>query len=333
MSIAQATLAPPRRSSGPSPLRGVETLRRTTSIDVSWPAGWGGGMRLLGRARDLLTSQTRSEPRTIAEDSFQASVGADSRIVSIVPLPPITGLETLFGQSAGGGFRKALHALMTDKQDGSRPLWLVLDDVPGAMFVSSVAWSEWDPEWKRKAFGNTPMADLLKAREGVCIGHAPGSSAQNEQHHVNEPVRPDAAELTRSDDPKGWHAIDRQAGVAFRRARRIDLAVGELVTIDAEFQDSVTRPSGGRAAVHEYGLRIAAHRETFEVLSIDTDPRVLPYAECPAVSANLSRLLGLPLGDLRQAVPASLAGVEGCTHLNDALRALADVPVLLRHLA
>ena len=47
---------------------------------------------------------------------------------------------------------------------------------------------------------------------------------------------------------------------------------------------------------------------------------------------NISRLLGARLPELRQAVLEELPGTLGCTHLNDALRALAEVPVLVNHL-
>jgi hypothetical protein len=43
-------------------------------------------------------------------------------------------------------------------------------------------------------------------------------------------------------------------------------------------------------------------------------------------------MVGKTLAQLREAVLDELRGVAGCTHLNDALRALADVPVLLRHI-
>ena len=43
-------------------------------------------------------------------------------------------------------------------------------------------------------------------------------------------------------------------------------------------------------------------------------------------------LLDTPLPELRDKVLAELKGTAGCTHLNDALRALAEVPVLVQHL-
>ena len=39
-----------------------------------------------------------------------------------------------------------------------------------------------------------------------------------------------------------------------------------------------------------------------------------------------------PLPELREKVLVELRGTAGCTHLNDALRALAEVPVLVHRL-
>jgi hypothetical protein len=43
-----------------------------------------------------------------------------------------------------------------------------------------------------------------------------------------------------------------------------------------------------------------------------------------------ARMVGQNVGEFRQAVLDTLAGTLGCTHLNDVLRALADVPTLAR---
>jgi hypothetical protein len=66
--------------------------------------------------------------------------------------------------------------------------------------------------------------------------------------------------------------------------------------------------------------------------SVWADPRILPYAECPLAAPNVDRLVGTPLAELREVVLERLKGVAGCTHLNDALRALAEVPRLVASL-
>lgn len=117
-----------------------------------------------------------------------------------------------------------------------------------------------------------------------------------------------------------------------RRARRMDVRrLDTRIVIDAAFQDSATTPSGGRAVVHEYRLSATADAQSLRLLSVEAEPRVLPFVECPSATANLSRLLGTRLPELRDKVLAELRGTAGCTHLNDAVRALAEVPALAEH--
>ena len=132
-------------------------------------------------------------------------------------------------------------------------------------------------------------------------------------------------------DPR--HVVAADGGsVSMRRARRLDAWFDGNLHVDAMFQDSATVPGGGRVAVHEYQVRVRAAPDTFEVLALEAQPRVLPFAECPSAVTKVGQLVGTPLGHLREAVLARLKTTEGCTHLNDELRALADVPVLAAHL-
>ena len=59
---------------------------------------------------------------------------------------------------------------------------------------------------------------------------------------------------------------------------------------------------------------------------------MLPYRECPTAAGNAPRLVGSRLPELREKVLTDLRGTLGCTHLNDALRALAEVPHLVQRL-
>ena len=58
------------------------------------------------------------------------------------------------------------------------------------------------------------------------------------------------------------------------------------------------------------------------------NPRVLPWFECPEAAGSARRLVGDSLDGLRAHVRAEFVGASTCTHLNDALRALEDVPAL-----
>jgi hypothetical protein len=182
-----------------------------------------------------------------------------------------------------------------------------------------------------------PKPDMARPdMEGVCIGFAPGSSALDEQrsnvmtHRVQ--IVP---KLARDDDPHGWHALADLPPVSFRRARRIDVwrdPVDGTIMIDSGFQDSAGHPTEGRIAIHEYVLRATADPDTLTVSSVDADPRILPFLSCPNAVGTAGYVLGTPLAELRTTVLERLAKTNGCTHLNDALRALAEVPLLLSQL-
>ena len=64
---------------------------------------------------------------------------------------------------------------------------------------------------------------------------------------------------------------------------------------------------------------------TSTVLEATATPRVLPWFECPEAAASAGRLAGRTLDSLRAGVRAEFLGASTCTHLNDMLRALADV--------
>jgi hypothetical protein len=323
----------PQKSVGHAPLRPPGSVRRTSSIDVSWPEGQQGNSRLVGRARDIFTPHAGGSPQICAEDRFEATLRPDRTIVAINAHPPRAAMARLVGERGGGHLRKVLKELVPEERDRATPLYLILDDISGVSLVGGFAWSCWNPNWHaemRAAMADPDRQKAIGPREGVCIGFAPGSSALSPNRHgLLTPV----PELRNPEDPEGWHAFTVQDGsVGMRRARRIDVQLDEVIIIDAAFQDSATTPGGGRAAVHEYRLRVTADPNSLQLLSIEPEPRILPFVECPSATANVSRLLGSPLSVLRESVLAELRGTAGCTHLNDAMRALAEVPSLVNYL-
>ena len=56
---------------------------------------------------------------------------------------------------------------------------------------------------------------------------------------------------------------------------------------------------------------------------------MLPYGECPGALGSAGQVVGWSLDQLRRAVHRELVGTSSCTHLNDTLRSLADLDVLL----
>jgi hypothetical protein len=303
---------------------------------VSWPEGRGGDMRVVGRARDYLTPSSGGPGVVCAEDAFEAQIKSDRTIVAITADPPRPAMARLVGERGGGRLRGVLAEAVPEERIAATPLYLILDDISGASLVAGWTWSQWTPNWTaslRAAMSEPERRDFMKKRENVCIGHIPGSSVFNLEGTEREIVT-EAPDLRRADDPDGWHAFTVQDSTGFRRARRIDVRLEDgRILVDSSFHDSGTRPDGGRTALHEYKLSLTADPRSLQVLSIEAEPRVLPFVECPSATLNLGRLIGTALPAMRETVLTEFHGPAGCTHLNDALRALAEVPALVQRLS
>jgi hypothetical protein len=322
----------PRQTAGIAPLRAPGSVRRTSTIDVSWPDGAWGDRLFDARARDVFTPQDGCAPQLRAEDSFVAVLDGERTIRSIHITPPRPAETRLVGLRGGGHLRRALDEIMPEERSNGTPLYLILDDISGASLVSSWAWSQWTDDWLHSAdgtFDEENFARQMAARIDICTGLAMGGVAQRLGANRRPSTGAPTPDLRNPLDPEGWHEYPTQHGVGMRRARRIDVARGDAgITIEAMFQDSATLAGGGRGALHEYTLSAVVDPEMLRIASIDAQPRVLPFPECPGATQSLPRLIGEPLSELRTLVVERLRGIAGCTHLNDALRALAEVPPL-----
>jgi hypothetical protein len=307
-------------------------VRRTSTIDMTWPGGFGTELRLDGHCRDAVTHATADPPIVVDEATATVGIGGNRTITSISAEPDAPGLRDLVGCRGGGYLRAALAEFVPEQLDGGTPLYLLLDDISGASLIAGFAWSQWTDRWMSSDAGRPARPDM----EGVCIGFAPGGSAlveirRGEMTHRTQAVPP----LVNADDRHGWHELTELPEVSMRRARRIDVwrdPVDGTIMIDSGFQDSAGNPDHGRVAVHEYVLRATADPDTMTLTSVDPDARILPYLTCPDAVQTATIVVGTPLAELRSTVLERLARTNGCTHLNDALRALAEVPVLLGHL-
>jgi Protein of unknown function (DUF2889) len=299
---------------------------------MTWPGGLGTQLRLDGRARDSVTHSPLDAPVVIGEAVVSVGIGADRTIEDITANPASDGLGALIGCRGGGYLRAALAEFLPHELDGGTPLYLLLDDISGASLIAGFAWSQWTDQWMGDAIARAPRRDM----EGVCIGFAPGTSALVEQRsgamtHRVQVVPP----LANADDAHGWHELAELPPVSMRRARRIDVwrdPVDGSIVIDSGFQDSAGHPEHGRVAVHEYVLRATADPDTLTLTSVDPDARILPFLTCPNAVPEATAVVGTPLAELRTTVLERLSRTHGCTHLNDAIRALAEVPVLLGQL-
>lgn len=288
---------------------------------------------MIGRARDYRTDVS-GRGEVLAEGSFRLRMTEDKTITEIVADPPSAGVETLVGERGGGHLRSVLRERLPQLIARNDPLYLVLDDISGTALVSAFAWSQWYPDWAeklRERMGGEELDRMMQSRVNVCWGLQEGNTGIRREGPPHNVADADAGELRNSSDPEGWHSFHDEDGPGFRRARRIDVIRDEVaghLRIDSAFQDSAKLREGGRVAIHEYLLRATCDLDTLEILALEPEARILPFSECPGAVHNTARLTGRRLDEIRDDVLALLRGPEGCTHLNDALRALADVPAL-----
>ena len=311
--------------SDPNRPRRAGSIRRTSSLNMDWPDGWEGSARVRARARDLLT--LGESTRKIADDVLVATVSEGRVYESLFTFPDRPALQELIGVQRPGNSRNAVSALVPEERQAGTPLFLLLDDLPAIVLISGQAMSEWRAPDERLSVGRgRPRRTVL----GLCSGYAPGSAALDADGRVRMIQQVQAVgALVSADDPLAWHTLQAETSEPeMRRIRRIDVWKDEVLHIDAFFQDSCTTPSGVRVAVHEYALEATADTATGELLSVMADPHVLPFDSCPAAAGHVDRIIGLPLSEFRSSVLERLPGTLGCTHLNDALRALAEVPAM-----
>jgi hypothetical protein len=302
-----------------TPSRQPGSVRRTTSLDVSWPMGVDGPIRFEGIGRDAATDDDGG--LTVVERvSVTVNVDAAGREVLAVDAPDVDGIEAIVGKRVGRSVREAMLDGMAADVGRGAPVVQLLDDMTGAWIVAAYALFLWGKGDSGVNLGSATRRQMAN----VCLGFAPGSSALAPDGGVNDRhMSASVAELVDPLDLDGWHALPARTEMSLRRARRLDVAViGDEIVIDSMFQDSSTQPTGGRAGVHQYGVTARVGRDLV-LRQLEADARILPYVECPMAMLGLPGLVGTPLVDLRDVVPTRLPGVHGCTHLNDAVRALS----------
>ena len=294
-------------------------------------------LHIEGHGRDVYTHAQGSAPEVLALDGLQATMSHSRTIESIETTPARSSSAQLVGERGGGYLRQALNEALPAEREAGSPLYLLIDDLSGASLVSGWAWTRWrgpdaPPEFQLTEGELSKRIELVGSMENICTGFRTGSSALNDPEGKVQNSHP-VVVLPNPADPAGWHEMPQHTAPAMRRSRRIDVWQDGLIHIDAMFQDSATTPEGGRCAVHEYTFQATVDPESMKLLTVQAQPRILPYRECPAAIENLGRLAGTPMRELRRVVLEQLGRKRGCTHLNDAMRSLAETPMLVQHLA
>lgn len=315
-----------------TPARTSGSLRRTATIDMLRPEGLDGPLVLAGRGRDATTG-VDGALKTVAEATCRGVVDfVHGRVLTRLAVDPGPAPEGLLGARVSSGFRGLLDTLDPALRDERNLLYLLLDDFPVATLVSGHATLAGrddgvppEPATGRPAF----LADQ-------CSGFVSGGTIMAGLAERGLPptvTGPVAPSLTGPDDPDAWHRTATLPPHGMRRARRIDVHPGYRAapaTVDAMFRDSYVLSDGTETVIHEYTLSAELDPRTGVVTTCAATPRVLPWTECPVAAASAGRLTGQPLDGLRRRVRTEFGGISTCTHLNDMLRALEDVPTLLR---
>lgn len=288
-------------------------------------------MVLSGRARDLTTSST-GEPSVVAEDGLRLVLDAARTIVSAATEPHREIVDALVGVGCGSHLRAALEVALANERAAASPLCFLLDDVSILSRIGGVAWAQHRPFELPKLPAGADPASFHQTRSGAvaCSGLRPGG--YHDQSHDKGNFFPHflrfAGDLSTSDEV-AWHEVEEAPPVCMRRRRRIDAwRDGGLIHVDAHYRDSVWGPQQDELALHEYGLAAIIDGDSHEIRSIDATGLVLPFPECPHAVAHVDKLVGTPVDALRPRVQAVLAGIQCCTHLNDMLRGLSEVPRL-----
>ena len=319
-----------------APLRGTPerargSVRRTSTIDSVRPDGWAGSVHVTARARDLRTDAAGAA-RLVAQESFTAKLSPDRVLREIVHHD--ARLRALLGVAVAGGFRARAAEALAGEAERATLLHLLVDDLPGASLVAGYALQR-DPAWPAREVA----FEQLRPMHDLCAGWAVDGTlfdVVRAERRIAVPATA-AVDVTEDQDADAWHERVATSPGSMRRARRLDVVADQArdgsVAFDAHFRDSHHDAAGGEGALHEYVVRGRYAPATRTLLALDAAAPVLPWVECPGALASVPRLVGASVDDLRTRVRTDFTGTSTCTHLNDVLRSLADLPALAAMLA
>ena len=312
-------IAGPQRPVHSWPPLAVGALRRTSTIDTH-PAGTGRSDVDL-RARDAV-GRGPGTGDVLGRVGVRAHL-AERVIEDIAADPQDDRLVQLAGSRVGPGFRATVGTLIPDEVARAGLLHLLLDDWVGAALVSGYA--------VQHAAITLGIEEKLPAgtadhMAGICAGFAedaslvPYAKRNGTIPSVHGPVAPAL-------DPDGIHSVEPLRPHGMRRFRRLDLTPNG--DVDAHFRDSHVDGAGVETIVHEYTVEGSIDASTRTVTSVAASVRVLPWQECPGAIGSAARIRGMTLSEMRDRVRGEFVGTTTCTHLNDTLRAVADLDALL----
>lgn len=307
-----------------TPERRPNSIRLTTHVDVHTEPS--GQLVIQARARELRTASNSTDE--LAKASITARIGKGRALSEIQAIPDDGRTQRLVGEVVGSGFRATVRRILGEGASEDA-LQLLLDDLPAAALISGYAAlysGEMNIAPKHLEMG------LLKPN--ICSGWREDATmlvTLKERGQLPVPMGPTVNVLERPGDTLGWHELEPLAQGAMRRRRLIDLSRddGSESRIFAMFRDTHVDRDGVESILHEYTLSADLDRSTGVISNCVAEPRVLPWGECPAAASSAARVNGCRLDELSAFVARELRGTSTCTHLNDLLRSLANVAMLL----
>lgn len=313
-------LGPRRPVAGRSVLR-AGGRRRTSTIDTH-PAD-GGGAEVDLRARDV--AEAGEGGVDVLDEVHVDALLVDGVIDRISGTLPVGRLPELHGCRVGRGFRSVIARLFADEVQRASLLHLLLDDWVGAALVSGYATQHAAIVLGVEQHMPPGVADRMA---GICAGFAPDASliGYTRQHDVIPTGRGPVAPAL-----DGLHEVESLRAGGMRRFRRLDLwpSGADSWQFDAHFRDSHMDDELVETIVHEYTVAGTIDEPTRTVTTVSAEVRVLPWQECPGAIASAARIRGMTIDELRDRVRGEFVGTSTCTHLNDTLRAIADLNALL----
>ena len=211
---------PPRKTANPAPVRPANSVRRTSSIDVSWPDGDQGDRLFIGRVRDYRTPAAGGPGKVLEEAEFRARLAQDKTITAITATPPHPGIENLVGVRGGNHLRLFIKETMPELISQGAPIYLALDDISGTALVSAFAWSQWHDNWQeliRSRMKPEEFERMMSERVNICWGLQEGNSGVSPSGPPQNVAEADAGDLRNPADPQGWHELPENDGPGFRR--------------------------------------------------------------------------------------------------------------------
>lgn len=322
-----------------TPDRRPGSVRRTSTLDMVWPDGLGTDLNLVGRSRDLMTPRA-GDAEVLAEATMRVVVGEGRKVLEAEVTPTREGIGGLVGAVGGSELRGAIERVLPGEREAATPLYLLLDDIAGTSLIAGFAWSRARPELRermRERRSEAPVGESFGVRKGkvICSGLRPDGWADT---HWKNGLFPEhgmvpAGDIRTPEDSLGWHEFPPAPEVGMRRHRRVDAwREGDEVHVDAFFRDACWEPDGSQIVLHEYRVEAQIDAETGTLRAAEATPHVLPYPECKWAAPNASALAGMRVSEFRNTVQRTLVELKACTHLNDMLRCLAEVPALVGEL-